>query len=170
MQQNMSFSKLYLYASNSPSLPSTIGLLVTLVEFWITSSITVGYITALSLFLAYNTFYKAVDMSGLYVLKCAEALKIPVFLGGVAVIGGVVARGLTNVGGSVASIGWIMGGAIGKVMALPEDLLCSIMFKRQCPHTAEFVEASRKSGEAEGAAGEKMPLFEEREREGDEMV
>lgn len=153
-------------SSVASNLPSAIGLIATLLEFWISSAVTVGYITALSLFLAYNTFYKYVDMGALFTLKCAEMLKIPVAFGalvavgtGLTSLGSVAARGLTNVGGAIA-----------KVMALPEDLICSIMFKRQCPQTAEFMEALRRSEKAEGVEGEKMPLLEERGKEGDEMV
>ena len=170
----MPFSKLH--TSSASDLPTTIGRLATLLEFWISSAAAVGYITALSFFLAYNTLYKYVDMSALYALKYAEMFKIPVAFGAVvavgtclASLGSAAARGLTNVGGGVASTGGIIGGAIGKVMALPEDLICSIIFKRQCPQTAEFVEALRRSGEVEGA-GEKMPLLVERGKEGDEMV
>ena len=104
-------------------------------------------------------------MSAPYALQYAEALKIPVIIGGVAMVGSVISRPLINVGGEVANVTWVVGGTIGRVLALPEDLICSIMFKRQCPQTAEFVEGLRASGEAE-----KRLLLEKREKEMDEMV
>lgn len=101
--------------------------------------------------MAYDTFYKAVDMSALYALKYAEALKIPLVVGGVIAAGSAMSAAARVATGStingVANAGWVMGGAIGRVLALPEDLICSLMFKRLCPQTAGFVERLRESEE-----------------------
>ena len=104
-------------------------------------------------------------MSALYALKYAEALKIMVIIGGIAVIGSVISRGLTNVRGGVANVGWVVGGAIGRVLTLPEDLISSIMFERQCPLTAQSVKRLRASEDAE-----KRLLLAERDKKEDEMV
>lgn len=111
-------------------------------------------------------------MSALYALKYAEPLKITVASSavvavgtGLTTLGSVAARGLTNVEGGIANAGWIVGGAIGTLLALPEDLIFSLMFKRQCPQTAGFVKRLGRSEETE-----KRPLWEVGEKEGQDMV
>lgn len=159
----------FLTSFTLPYLPSTIGFLALILEFSIFFSVTVGYISALALFIAYNTSYKAVDMSALYALKYAEALKIPLVVGGIIAAGIAMSAAARVATGStingVANAGWVMGGAIGRVLALPGDLICSLMFKRQCPQAAGFVESEEERKEAE-----KMPLLEVGEKAGDEMV